>query len=993
MSARVFTIPAGQPFVDVLAQGILDRAGDDPLALSAYTLLLPTRRACRSLRDAFLRRADGRPLLLPRMSPIGDIDDDTMGLDPDSPSGRGDGLDLPPTIGGLRRQLLLARLIMARIEPAATPDQAVRLAADLADLIDRVQTEGLSFDGLAGLVPEDLARHWQETLEFLTIVTRHWPDILAAEGALDPAERRNRVLSAQAEAWRAQPPSLPVIAAGSTGSIPATAELLDVIAGLPAGAVVLPGLDADLDEESWQALDEGHPQYGMRQLLAKLGVGRDAVALWPVSTADYASGPRRARLIGEIMRPAATSDRWRAPSDLGADALADLSRVDCPTQQDEAGTIALLLRGVLETPGATAALVTPDRALARRVAQALGRWGVAVDDSGGLPLAGTPVGAFLRLAADCALQRAAPLALLSLLKHPLAAGGLAPARFRDTVRRLEHVALRGPRPAPGFAGVAAAVEAASADRIDAAGRRALTGWLRDLGALADPFLSLIADPGAEFGDLLRAHVAFAEALAATDADTGAASLWRHDDGEALAGFVAELAAAAADLPPLDGRHYPAAFDALLAGRVLRPRHGDHPRLAIWGPLEARLQAADLIVLGGLNEGTWPAEPEADPWMSRPMRAAFGLPAPERRVGLAAHDFAQLAAAPRVVLTRSERVDGSPTVPSRWLLRLATMLDGAGLTLAPAPVPLAWAPALDAADGVRPWPPPSPRPPVAARPRRLSVTRIGTWMADPYALYAEQILKLRPEQDLEADPAASDRGIVIHRALSAFVAEWPGDLPDDAEDLLLAHGREAFGSLLAYPGVRAFWWPRFESIARWFVAVERARRDEVRPVAVEVAGRLTLSGPAGPFRLTAVADRIDRRHDGTLALIDYKTGQVPSPDQVQAGFQPQLPLEALIAAAGGFDGVAAATVTDLAYWRLAGGTQGGEVKPVGPKSKDGALSDWIDDAAAGLAALVARFDDPQTPYLSHPWPSARPRHAPYDHLARVLEWSAGGEDGE
>jgi len=982
-SLNLYTIAPGRPFLDDLAAGILDQAGQDPLALSRFTVLLPTRRACRSLREAFLRRGGGRPMLLPRLSPIGDIDSDALSLSLEDLPSLAETFDLPPAISGIERQLLLARLIMARGDPTVAPDQAAWLAAELGRLIDQVETERLSFDRLADLVPEELAQHWQLTLDFLKLVTERWPEILAERGVIEGADRRNRVLAAQAEAWRARPPDGPVIAAGSTGSIPATADLLKVIAGLPQGAVVLPGLDREMDEESWQALTDSHPQFALRQLLHRLGAERSAVADWPVPEGS-APRPDRSRLIREAMRPAATSDAWQSPQGLDPSALDGLTRLSAATPQEEADVIALMMRATLETPGRTAALVTPDRSLARRVAMALSRWGITVDDSAGQPLADTAVGSFLRLAADCAMDDAAPLALLALLKHPLASGGMAPGRFRARVRELELAALRGPKPLPGFAGLKAALGEERADLAD---------WLDGISALAAPFFDLIRSAEASLDDLLRAHVAFVEGLAAADDRTGAERLWRHEDGEEAAAFIDELREAAALFQPFPGRHYPALFAALMAGRAVRPRYGEHPRLSIWGLLEARLQQADLMILAGLNEGTWPHDPVADSWMSRPMRRSFGLPSPEFRIGQSAHDFAQAMAGPEVVLSRAERVEGAPTVPSRWLLRLDAVLEAAGLKIAEPRRWHAWARALDAPDSYRPRPAPCPRPPVAARPRRMSVTDIATWMADPYAIYARYVLDLLPLDPIEADPGAADRGNIIHRALAAFLAECPDRLPPDAEARLLEHGRRAFGTVLAYPGVRAFWWPRFERIARWFLMVEQARREQgVVPAALEVAGSLTLPGPAGPFELRGRADRVDRIAEGDFAIIDYKTGIVPTNPQVVLGYAPQLPLEAMMLEAGGFAGIPGGRVRELAHWRLSGSSVNpGEVKRVDPKERT--LDDLVAEARQGLLDLIARFDRPDTPYLSQPRRDRAPRFGVYDHLARVQEWSSGGEGGE
>ena len=973
----LYTIPSGVPFVDALAAGILSRLGDAPEDLARVTVLLPTRRACRSLREAFLRRR-GEALLLPRLVPLGDLDEDELPLADGDDGGLTGGGGAPTAIPRLRRQLLLTRLVMAFEKRARTPEQAALLALELARLLDQVQTARLSFDSLAALVPEDFAGHWQTTLEFLNIVTENWPKILADEGSIDPAARRNHVLAAQAEAWRARPPAHPVIAAGSTGTIPATADLLSVVARLPKGSVVLPGLDRDADGETWDAIkrEPTHPQHNMAVLLEHLGVEREKVNDWDGAGIE-GSPLARAALITEALRPAQVTDAWRHGKPPADEALAGLSRIDCPGPQEEAGVIALVLREALETEGRTAALVTPDRGLARRVAAELLRWGIEIDDSAGRPLAETPPAAFLRMTARMVVDEFAPVPLLAALKHPLAAGGMATGQFRSRVRALEIAALRGPRAAAGIGGIRSALADNGAEH---------DALLAVLDEATRPFVEALRAKVPTFHRLLRAHVAMAEALAASDTETGPARLWAGDGGELLAEFVADLAEATDILPAVGAADYAVLLDVLMAGRVVRPRYGSHPRCHIWGLLEARLQHANVLVLGGLNEGTWPPEAAASPWMSRPMMEAFGLPLPERRVGLTAHDFAQAVAAPAVVLTRASRVEGTPTVPSRWLLRLENFLKGRGRedALAPDKPWIDWFAALDAPppEGQRPVAPPAPKPPVDKRPRTLSVTRIETWIRDPYALYAERILGLEPLDPIDADPGAAERGTIVHKALERFQEAHPGPLPDDAFDKLIAIGEAVFEELLARPGVRAFWWPRFRRMARWYVNFERARRaDGYETLAVEAKGRIEVPAPIAPFVLTARADRIDGRK-GELAVIDYKTGLVPTWPQVKSGLVPQLPLEAAIAAAGGFEGVTGAAAVQLAYVSLSGGRELGQFKAL-----EADVAATAEAALSGLARRIAAFDDAETPYLSRPRPMFESRYGTYDHLARVKEWLA------
>jgi len=980
---RVLTIAPGLPFLDALAAGLLHETQADPDALADHIVLLPTRRACRSLADAFLRVSGGRPLLLPDIRPLGDVDEDSLALRLSSGE---TALSLPPEITRCRRELLLTRLVLKWKEGSGTtPDQAVGLARELARLIDQVQTERLDFRTLDKLVPDQFAGHWQDVLAFLTIATEQWPKVLAEEDSIDPADRRNRLLEAQARLWSDAPPRTPVVAAGSTGSIPATADLLVVVAQLPQGRIVLPGFDRTVDGASHEAAlgEATHPQQGMLRLLQRLEIAPPDVGDWDAGPDGpvMSSPPSRTRVAIDALRPTETTDAWRQLEGLPEGALDGVERVDCANESEEAGVIALMLRRALDEPGRVAALVTPDRKIARRVAAELARWDIQIDDSAGRPVMETPPGLFLRHVVRAVSEGLSPVRLLSLLKHPIAAGGLERDAFRRLVRDFEKRILRGPRPAPGIAGLRACL-AGGDERVSEFGP-----LLDALEVRLGPFCAALEGGSRPLAALIDAHLAAAEAMAESHAEPGADRIWRGEDGEQLAAAIAELRGTADVFDSVSGWDYAPLFETLMAGVTFRPRYGLHPRLHIWGPLEARLLHADLMVLAGLNEGTWPPEPGNDPWMSRPMRARFGLPAPERRVGLAAHDFAQAFAARRVVLVRAGKSEGSPTVPSRWLTRLQTVLGGFGRedALAPATAWTALYRGLSHPARVVRIGPPAPRPPVKVRPRELSVTRIETWMREPYAIYAERILGLRPLDPLEADPGAAERGSFIHDALDRFIRDHPGPLPDDALDRLITCGESAFGGALSRPAVRAFWWPRFLRVAAWFVERERVRRErEIAEPRSEIRGRIEIPGPAGPFVLTAKADRIDRLADGGFSIIDYKTGSPPGQKLIEMGFAPQLALEALILSEGGFEGMPAGTVESLAYWRLSGGEPPGEVTPVrgDPKVLVAAARD-------GLASLVRTFDDPRTPYHATPRPDHPAPFNDYEHLARTLEWSAGG----
>jgi ATP-dependent helicase/nuclease subunit B len=1017
---KLFEIPAEFPFLEGLAQGVLaDLRGAPPEALARATILLPTRRSARGLRDAFLRAAGGRALLLPRMRALAGLsteDADELAL----PAL----LDLPPAVTALTRQAVLTGMVQ-RLPPRhggpTTTEQAWGLAGELATLFDEIALEEaepalLAADRaeaftqswlarLEALAPPEQARHWQITTTFLRGIATAWIGWLESAGLLDIGLRRVLALGAQAAAWQADPPRDPVIAAGIGvgGTIPAAVALLRVVAGLPRGAVVLHGLDKPalgLFAEAMAAAPT-HPLASQARLLKALGAAPREVARWPGCDGVAQTVPAaRPALLEMALRPPAGMAPWtQRDQPRWAPGLAGLHWLAAPDAQTEAAAIALTLREALERPGARAALVTPDRDLARRVSAELIRHGILADDSAGEPLAETPTGAFLRLLAAVVAEDFAPVPLLALLKHPLAAAGLPRAEFLAQVRLLERRVLRGPRPQGGLGGLRAAIEALEEGEhrprllaLHAALEAAFVGFARLAGAARPP------------ADLLAAHLAAAEALAATDDRPGGLRLYAAEEGEVLATHLADLAPALAHLPPLAPHDWPGLFEASLAGiatrsiRAARGRDGGtHPRVEILGLLEARLLAFDRLVLGALDETVWPLATDPGPWMSRPMRAQFGLPEPETRIGRVAMDFCMFAcAAPEAVFSRAARRGGAPTVPARWLTRLETFLEGQALAVPRSAMP-GLAALLDQPAAVTPVARPAPRPEPALRPRRISVTEVATLLADPFAFYARRVLRLAPLDPLDADVGALDYGQIVHAALAGFVRALdaaPGGWPGEAEACAAwdAAAEDALAAQGPRPALAAFWRPRLARIGAFVRGEEAAMRASggIAQSWTEIEGRLLLARPRGTVTLTVRADRIDRLGDGTLQVLDYKTGTIPKPASLADGTAPQLPLEAAMLAGGGFGRALEQPVRALVYWKLSGGETPGEVAPMLTEPEE--VAALAAESLDRLGDLVDRFLLGDAAFWARPHPGRVARGGDYDQLARVAEWAdAEGEE--
>ncbi len=1029
---NVFNIPASAPFlpvlVDALCAGTLVKgfpASDDPLELARATLYLPTRRAGRLAREVFLDRLGGAALL-PRIVALGDLDEDEIAF-----AGAATGelaeaaLALPEAIAPLERRLLLSELILkwanspevrtAQGAPliANTPSAALGLADDLARLIDDMTTRQVSWDKLDALVPHDLDEYWQLSLRFLKIARDVWPALRAELGAIEATERRDQLI--EAETKRLAGSDAPVIAAGSTGSMPATARLLATIATLPHGALVLPGLDMHLDETSWQFIagnkDDNthdglpaasHAQFAMHTLLDRIGIRRDEV-----EQLDNGALHDRDMLISEALRPAATTEHWRQRLEKTEirqavnEGIASLGMIEAANAEEEALAIAVALREALQEKDKTSALVTPDRALARRVVAALERWQVPVDNSGGDALTDTAAGVFARLAAQVALHGVEPVPLLALLKHPLLRLGCAAGAHHDAIGTLELALLRGPRPNPGTSALAHALksfretrhELHSSDprhKIRDDDLDTVTDLIARLAEALAP-LEQLKSRDQTLAAFAARHRTAIENLSREGDDIAA---FTGHDGTALKRALDELV----ESPSAQGlavarSDYAELFHAALGDRVVRRPEIRDVRVHIYGPLEARLQQIDRVVLGGLNEGTWPPETRSDPWLSRPMRRELGLDPPERRIGLSAHDFAQRLGAPEVIMARAARLAGAPTVTSRFVQRIAALAGDARWkqVVARGERYLDCARALDHPAAVAPARRPEPRPPRAARPSRLSVTAIEDWLRDPYTVYARFVLRLQPLDAVDTPPGARDRGTVIHGAIGDYTSKFAQAAPADPLKELTRLGEQRFKPLADYPEARAFWWPRFERIAHWFAQWDHERREGLSALFAEIKGELTFPVGERTFTLSAIADRIERRADGSYAILDYKTGQARTEKQVRTGLAPQLTLEAAILREGKFGDLPPGSVSEISYVTLKGGEPPGTPSRI--DFREGTPDSQADKALGKLKALAATFEDESKPYYSLVHPMWKTHYGDFDHLARVREWSLTGGGSE
>jgi double-strand break repair protein AddB len=958
---HVFALAPGVDFPRALIEGLRARLGAaPPEALARVQIIVNTRRMARRLREIF---DAGPPCLLPRIGLVTDLGESW------------DLAHLPPPAPRLRRRLELARLITALIEKE--PDLAPRSAAfDLADslaaLMDEMHGEGVTPAAIEALDIADQSGHWARIKTFLGIVRPYFDE---AATAPDTETRQRMVIERLIARWQDAPPAHPVIVAGSTGSRGATQLLMQAVARLPQGAVVLPGFDFDAPASVWQALSdpllsEDHPQFRFARFARAAGISPGDIRPW----ADHpAPCPARNRLLSLALRPAPVTDQWLrdgpALHDL-AGATAEITLLEAPGARQEALAIAMRLRQAAED-GTPAALITPDRTLGRQVAAALDRWRIIPDDSAGQPLHLSPPGRLLRHVADLFANRLGADALLTLLKHPLTHQGAERGAHLHLTARLElHLRRHGP-PYPD----AESLRAWAATRREPLAPR-WAEWL------CTCFTGREAPGDRPLTARVTEHRLLAEHIARGCAAEGTGTLWDETAGQEARAAIEELAAEAPHGGTLPATDYAQLIQALLAACEVRDPVEPHPLIRIWGTLEARVQGCDLLILAGLNEGTWPESAAPDPWLNRALRAQAGLLLPERRIGLQAHDFQQAVAAKEVWLTRSVRSADAQTVVSRWLNRVQNLLDGLPDQGGPEALEamrargaawLARAARFEAPGEVPRAPRPAPCPPVALRPDTLSVTAIQTLIRDPYAIYARHILGLRPLDPLMKVPDALLRGTVLHAILERFIAETRDNPVLLTADHLLRITETVLAENVPWAEARALWLARMERVAESFVADEITRRAIASPAALERRGSLVLSDP--PFTLTGTADRIDIDPHGRALLYDYKTGTPPKPRE-QKHFDKQLLLEAAMAEHGGFDDLGPMEVLRAAYIGM--GRDPGMIEaPLGEERPEQVIAE--------LARLIRAYQAPDKGYVARRAPRNEATPGDYDQLARHGEW--------
>jgi ATP-dependent helicase/nuclease subunit B len=1007
----VFNIPAGVSFFDCLAQGIIQHYNNQPELFSKITIFLPSKQNIKTLKESFFKINHGKILLLPKIRSLGDMLDNEMSLLPDIETSPYAILSQKKVINYKSRHLALTRFILETFKSTKNANisyqEGFSLAATLLELLDSLQLEQISPTILKEIKIDGYIENWQKNLDIINSVTELWTNYLVSHNYCDPIIHRNAIFNYLSHYWLNNPSNAPVIIAGSIDSTPASAHFIKSIGCLEKGCIVLSGLDTGLTEKDIHNLNPNHPQYELYKLIHYFGNDVASIENW-TSTDKFLTNrhKQRQKLCHEIMRSSETTESWiniaeRLSNHDISQAIQDINIIHAPNERKEASAIALIIREAMETPNKSIALVTPNRLLVQRVKAILTRWNIIPNDSAGIALSSLPQGIYFKLLCDVLESNFAPIQLLSFLKHPFSNAGFAKGDFKTQVYRLEKQILRGVAPSNGLQGYRQALKLKiellkNKSDIDAEKSKHLHLSLSLIDFLERLFSPIIAlDDYCTMTDFTETFINLINQCACTDTQNATELFWSDDAGQCandlLSSFI-DISDSLGFLPKQAIYNHIKEFSAKTS---IHKNFGYDKNVFIWGTSEARLQQADIMILAGLTEGSWPVSPQANIWLSRPMQEQLGLTTPERHIGLSAHEFVQAICSSKIFLTYSAESNGSPNIPSRWIISLENIIQGVFTStdilknLYNTPY-LSWLEQLDNTDIIPiPAKRPMPKPPINLRPKAISVTDAEKWLRDPYTIYCKHILNLKKLNGIDEELNASEKGTIIHKLFNDFTIATQTGFHGSPEQIMNNIVNNLLESLKQRPLLYIFWGNRLHYICTQFVEFEIERRKKLTPILSEIDGKISFQTTQGDFTIKARCDRIDLTQDNQAIIVDYKTSSssAPSYEQMKIGLAPQLPLQAIILEQGGFG---KPYQSCAAHYIIVNETKNPPFEIKEMKSKQSLSSDkpfnaLIHDIFEDFKIWVEKYNDINTAYISRRLPQFLKYEGDYDHLARVKEW--------
>jgi len=941
--ANLFSIAPVHPFNHTLAEFILGQ-GFSEQEIANSIVLLPTRRACRDFLKAFAQTNTKQAFFCPQVLSLGDSNEDEIYFATSD-------IVKQDIVSNLQLQFILTRLVQQKNN--SNLSEAFYLAQDLAHLISQTETALLSFDDLKNIKAANYAEHWGQILDFLKIVTHFLPEILKETGKITPAlARAENILNATKFYSHKAQLGTKIIIAGSTGSLPPTRKLIKTLAEFENTYIILPGLDFNLSEADFNDVTPTHPQFGMKDLLDDL-----KAKPWQVKeitpSKNSLTPNSRLDLISKTMLPSSSIKTWEGVK-LPTDCTAGITSLTLNNVEEEALAISLIIKkSCFEKK--TVALVTPDRNLAKRVSVKLKKFGILADDSSGTPFDKTPLGRLICAVADCVTKNFSALSLVTLLNSAYITFGLERKQYLETLTKFEKFVLRKIHLYNGLDDLKNKLVQLN---LDATLQSELVSFIDKLLKALEPlkYSSQTLKAKQWWQNLLTSlHNLGADAHLTTD--------------NSLAELNQEINEHADLLPDLTISDFSKILPLIMNFFSVRPPMHENASVIILGQIEARLLDVDTVILGSLNDGTFPKNTVISPWMSETMRVEFGLPPSTRKIGLAAHDFTQALGKCEVFLTRALKDGGTPTNASRFILRLEALLSSASLKLEDSQT---WYNLVKHYTSVKELTPPKraeANPPLDARQfKNFYVTKIERLLHSPYDFYAENILKLRPLDELEKLPELSDFGNFVHEGIAKYINKGGGS----SEQLLQMIESEFTKSQIPLD-IQHFWITSLKRIAQFVADDYNSKKHLYTQHLLEQVGEAKLDG----FNIAAKADRIDKLQDGSVTIIDYKTGAVPKNSDVSSGWNPQLTLEAIICEAGGFVGINHSKVSEIAYYKL-GGQSGGKITRI-----DLTKGDILENTRHRIAQLLHEFCDKPTPFIARHLSEYSLKYSNYEHLARII----------
>lgn len=933
---QIFTVPAGYSIATLAAQHFM--ASVARADWSRTVMLVPNRRSCQVMRQALLAELKVEAALLPCILPLAEVGNELITL---IGSAALELLDsIPPAMDVAQHRYLLASYVEAFERGrmgGSTLEHTLALTDSLLELQERAARHGITLtqQNIRPLLHADFAEHWKQSLEFLAILTDHWPAIEEESGFTTTAAREVRLMEALATHWQQSPADYPVFAIGSSASQPATATLLTTIAELPQGAVILPGIDPSIALEDWHAVTAGHPLFHLKQFLDR----------WPLMPAQItALAPATPNLWLEALAPAEIIPHWRTRPMPRHEAL---HLIPCAHAEEEARVISLLLRERLEEQGAQIALITPDEGLMTRVAKQMQRYGIRIDRMSSGTLANTETGSLWANLTSCLSAPESPMLLRQLLHHPLLA--FAPELLAGLEAGWHGINRTRCGQLPRHA-------AALASHLQYASLKNFVQQLADAAGKEQPASAWVQ------------HVTTLLSLINTS-----------QNGEGAEAVEAELGriSYADRFGPLSAH----SFRALITERLATPRRDiglrTHPRIHLLTPVEARLQHFDRVILANMQDSIWPGLSPANPWLNLAAEKALGLPTPEEKISLMAHDVLMLGSGRDVFLTYPKRAGGSPVSRSRFIERIVTLLAAHGINekAITSEHYVRWAAMRHVAD-YAPEPAAMPKPAREQRPRRLKVTSIEKLFTDPYAIYAEYVLGLAALKDIDATPEPSDFGNLAHKAAERLAKHWDEKGQSATQAELEAIAQTSLRELSERPNIDIFWRRRLVDGLRFIDTEEAKRRAQLTSVTCEdtIEGAIALADGES-LTLHGRIDRVEYAASGTR-IIDHKTGDIASEKDIRSGKAPQLLAYALLMR------LHEEAVETVEYWALPKRGEIGEVRSVQPDAEEMAA------LKANLCAAFEQMLDANIPLLAKPFIGTPDQKlgTDYDGISRYDEWA-------